>query len=201
MKSIFVIILVAFSFNLSAQPIRLDKFFGVPFGSTRDSVKKIMELKPDCSFDEKSSDLEMLVFDNVKFAGRSTQFVVFYFIDNKFYSGFVLLKPTSDAKVFELYKSFKEDFNNKYFPTDKDYEVFKYPYSKDSDNIETAIEVEKATFSCFWFFDRIDTKYETPRNVISLEITPKLMVKITYQDGLLTDQAIAKAKKKNANDL
>lgn len=201
MKSIFVIIFVAFSFNLTAQTTSLDQFFGMKFGSSRDSIKKAMSLKSSFKFDLKESDGDYLQYLGGEFAGRASHSMVFIFVNNKFHTGKVFFKPTISRDILEMYNSIKSDIDNKYYLSNNTYETYEYPFEKGDLHLELAIKSDKAKFSSYWLFDRPDSKDHSPQNSITLSVLPIMMVYLTYQDGRLINIAIEKDTKKKAKDL
>lgn len=198
MKSIFLAFFLTICYFSYSQVQNLEGFLGIKFGSSREEVKKSMLLRQDCKLDIQNSNENVLFFDNVNFGGRKTEYIIFKFVNNQFHTGAVVLKPELESKCIELYTKIKDELNEKYFVTDKDYENYKYPYEKGDGHAETAIAVGKAEFVSYWFFNQ-DTDGEI-QNAISIQIKEDFNIVITYQDGKLITEAIKKQKESNFKD-
>lgn len=196
MKNFILIILLLVSVNSFSQT--LDGFFGMKFGSSKESIKKIMLEKPGCNFDTKHSTEDILIFNGLKFAGRDIQFMLFSFTNNKFHTSRVVLVSELESKTVELYNEIKGELNEKYFTTKSDYEFYKSPYEKGDGYTESAIKLGKAEFSAFWKFKNPNSP--EGQNIISLEINPSLSISLGYQDGVLIKEVVSKTKEKNYKD-
>jgi hypothetical protein len=174
----------------------LESFLGIPFGTPGDDAKRILEQKPNCSFDDVNSDNDILFFNGIKFAGRETTFIVLYLFENKFSKASVFIKPKLEAQTIALYQEIKSEINSKYFISKKDYENYSSPYEKDDGHTETAISLGKASFSCFWSFKN-DTQED---DYISLCINENMSITISYENGYLTGQRVKRDKENNMLD-
>jgi hypothetical protein len=177
----------------------LDAFLGLKFGASIEHVKEIMIAKPDCVLDFENSDNENIIFNGLKFAGRETLLIMFKFINNKFHTAYVFIKPKLESYVIDLYTGIKNEINDKYYITEEDYETYKFPYEKNDGYAETAISLGKASFTSFWKFKNRDTS-ENIYNYITLDITENLDIRVCYQDGFLAELYINKQKEKNQAD-
>lgn len=196
MKKILFVALLFITNSIYSQT--LDSFMGIKFGTSRDSVKKIMLSKQGCTLNKESSGDDFMAFQNVKFAGREALFISFKFVDNKFHTSSVLFTSTLESKAIELYNDIKDELNEKYYKTESDFETYKYPYEKDDGHVETAIKIGKATFSSFWGFK--NSNDENITNYISLIISETLSIILSYQDSILLKIAIEREKQKNNAD-
>lgn len=196
MKNFVLIFLLFVSVKSFSQT--LDGFFGMKFGSSMDSIKKVMLSKPGCKFDTKNSTDDCLIFDGLKFAGRDIGFMMFSFTNNKFHTSKVALISELESKTVDLYKEIKAELNEKYFTTKSDYEFYKSPYEKGDGYTESAIKLGKAEFSSYWEFKNPFST--TEKNIISLVIKPSLTILIGYQDGILINEVVSKSKEKNFKD-
>lgn len=178
----------------------LEAFLGIKFGSSLESVKEVMLAKPNCILDSENSDCNQLFFEGVKFAGREVLFISFKFIDDKFHTAYVLIRPKLESQTIDLYTEIKDEINTKYFITVEDYESYKTPYEKDDGYTETAIELGKASFSAYWKFKKLTSVYDDLDNYITLGITEGLNIQICYQDGELINLAVEREKAKNSDD-
>jgi hypothetical protein len=174
---------------------KLEGFLGIKFGASTESVKDFMLAKPNCNLDLENSDNNQLFFEGAKFAGRDPLFILFKFVDNKFHTACVLIKPKLESQTIDLYNEIKDEINEKYYKTSEDYETYKYPYEKNDGHTETAIELGKASFSSYWKFNA-----SSKDNYIALSITEGLHIKISYQDGMLVQIAVERENAKNNDD-
>src|ERR687884_1112783 len=194
-RALMVNVFILFSAcNFFAQTTEktLDGFWGMKFGSSIAECKRIILSKEGAVLDTKHSTENKLIVDGAEFGGRKTAFIALLFTDNKLHTAKVYFVPRLESKVFELYDEIKSEINDKYYVTKNDYRLFKYPY-EDGDGYETqAIKLGKASIASFWSFPRSDGH----KNSISLEINETLIVILSYQDGLLIEEAIEKQKSK-----
>jgi len=197
MKNAIVFLLLIVSTNSYSQS--LDSFFGMKFGCSPDSVKKVMLAKPGTSLMQGSRN-DFLMFSGLKFAGRNTERISFSFINNKLHTGKVGFKSNLESKTLELYNEIKDELNQKYFKTKQDYEIYKYPFTKGDGHFETAVSSGKASIASFWEFKNPKAKVKEDNNSISLQITETFLIALCYQDGVLIGQAIDNDNKKNFKD-
>jgi hypothetical protein len=184
--------------SINAQSI--DGFFGMKFGSSVDSIKKAMLSKQGSTIESKFCTDSRLVFTGLKFAGRNALLMRFSFVNNKFHTGTAAFTSDLESKVVDLYNDIKGEINEKYHQSTSDYEQYKYPYEKGDGHTETAIKLGKASFATYWFFKHPISGNKDYQNSITLEISSNLTISITYQDGMLINEAIEKKKEKNFKD-
>jgi hypothetical protein len=197
MKSLVTILIVFLFINSHCQT--LEGFLGVKFGSTIEEATKILSAKPGFKVNREFSKPDILAFTDAPFAGRKSFLICLAFVNNKFHTGFAIIAPNLESQLIELYNGIKEELNEKYFKTTSDFKSFKYPYEDGDGHEETAIKLGKASFSSFWNFKNPKGTNDE-NNIISLEITESMKVKLTYQDGILIHEQVDKAKKKNFQD-
>jgi hypothetical protein len=178
----------------------LEGFLGFKFGLSADSIKKVMLSKPGCKIDQENSKKDVLFFKGIPFAGRDVQFISFEFVNNKFYTGTVVLNSTGEFKTVSLYNEVRSELNTKYFNASKTIEAYDSPYKKGDGNTETAIKLGKVNFSSYWYFKNPKSSRKDIVNSIFLSITYKMVIKIIYQDGVLNNEAIELSKRKNVQD-
>ena len=191
--AVFLFAHVSFAQETKAN---VDGFWGMKFGSSVAECRKIILSKNTGTIDAKNSSETKIIIDNPEFAGKKPAFIALLFVNDKFHTSKTFFKPTSAARVFELYDSIKGELNDKYYKTKEDFKIFKSPYY-DGDGYEaSAIRLGKATVAAFWTFNQSDES----KTVISLQIEESLLVNLSYQDDKIADQAIEKQKNKNAKD-
>lgn len=88
-------------------------FLGIKFGTSLGAVKETISGKPNCVFDTDNSDDNQLFFEGIKFAGRETLFISFKFIDDKFHTAYVLIRPNLESHTIDLYNEIKDEINEK----------------------------------------------------------------------------------------
>jgi hypothetical protein len=162
------------STNLYSQ--NLDGIMNIKFGSSIDVVKKAMLERPTCTIDEKRSDSSYLFFNEQNFGGRETLFILFKFYKNQFYTVSVFIRPAFEQKLTDLYTDLKKELETKYFKSKE------YP---------------KVPLGLLWEFKNKNSN-EDIYNTIIMEVTERMNIKLTYQDGLLI-LPILKAQKVKSN--
>ncbi len=179
-----------------ASKQELDSFWGIKFGSTIQEVEEIMKTK-NAIIDEEDSTDEIKIYTNCIFAGRETEYILLYFVNDSFFAAKVGFKEDLDTKTIELYKSIRSELNEKYYPTKLTVEKYKKPYYKGDGFEITAIQTGYAIIQSTWAFCKKDS--EKLRG-ITLQILPNLVVQLSYQDDELLDIALEKEKNKNIQD-
>jgi hypothetical protein len=175
---------------------RLDGFLGIEFGSSLEIVKEKFASKTGIILESVDDENDALFCNGAKFAGRETEMMLFLSFDNQFCKGVVYVKPSLESKVIDLYNQIRNEINQKYFKTDLDYEFYTSPYEKDDGYTESAISLGKADFSCYWNFENIGTI----ENTISLIISEKLEIVISYENGNLMKLLVERNQEKNSVD-
>lgn len=193
MKKIVFLILVLFSFYGFSQDTNktLSGFWGIPFGSSIEQVKGIMKTKTGTSISEESNS-NLLIYNNGTFAGKDVDLIGLYFFKGKFYKSVVSLIPSSEARVFALYRELKDNLTDKYFIPNTDIETYDYPYEKGDGHEITALKLDKASIAAFWNFENGE---------ISMVISKSATVSLFYADSELEKQANGVEKEKNNTDL
>ncbi|HEY3371693.1 MAG TPA: hypothetical protein VGK10_12630 [Prolixibacteraceae bacterium] len=176
--------------------LRLDGFLGIEFGSSLENVKEKFVTKTGIILESIDDENDALFCNGAKFAGRETEMLLFLFFDNKFCKGVVYIKPNLASKVVDIYSQIRNEINQKYFITELYYETYLNPYEKDDGYTESAISLGKADFSCFWNFMNVGTL----ENTISLIISEKLEIVITYENGNLMKLLVESNELKNSID-
>lgn len=174
----------------------LDGVMGVKFGSSPETVKKVVLAKTGAKLFTGRTHEHMLFFEGFTFAGRKVALVAFSFINNQFHTAMIAFKPKNSATIIELYEELKNEINEKYFVTNMDYEEYKYPYEKGDGLAEYAIQADKANFSAYWEFKNLNSESD----YINLKISSDLRIDLTYQSGALIKLARDKQKQDNNKD-
>lgn len=174
----------------------LDGFMEIKFGSSPETVKKIILAKPNAELEKEHTKDNTLFFKGLTFAGREVLMIGFKFIDNKFYDAIVGLRVTSSTKIYELYKEIKTELNNKYFVTTDEHEEYKSPYKKGDGLTEQAIQKGKANMYAYWKFKNgdLDTNY------IGLGTSNGFFISLNYRNGVLAKLAEEKNKAEKNKD-
>lgn len=194
--SIIVVAVAYTATNAQAVPTTLDGFWGIKFGSSMVEAKKIILAKKTGKIDTVNSDQDVIVVEDAEFAGKRSYLILISFVNDQFHTGTIFFKSDLDAKVLDLYADFKSDLSDKYGKPSNDFKFFTKPYYS-GDGYETqAIRLGKGEVSSFWTFERPDGG----KNAISLSVTERLMIKLTYQDGKLIKVSSEQRKNKNSKD-
>jgi hypothetical protein len=187
MKKI-ILMLLMLPLSVFSQDTTITGMMGIPFGISKQEVISKMKLK---GYTNEPNQNEYLSFEQVKFGAFKSASVNYYFTENKFYQGLVVLLPDLDAKTVALYNDVIEEISKKYGPGES-YKKFKSPY-KDGDGFElTAIKTGNADYQTFWA--------NRKQGIISAYISETLIVVIKYQDKALTKEAVESQSSKNASD-
>lgn len=183
--------------HLDAQTI--DKFYGMKFRSSMDSVKKSMLAKPGCILNSKYSNQNILSFTGIKFADRKTLFMMFKFINKKLFMGVAVIRPENESVIVDLYYKIKAELSEKYYRAD-DFELYQPPFYKNDGKTLTAIKTNNVSFMSIFFMKKPDDNNKETQNGITLEITEDVNVKISYQDELLVIESNLQKKNKKMTD-
>ena len=92
--------------------LKSEGFIGIPFGSTSKIAKKIISEREGSFFDDENSTLDSLIFDNVLFAGRKSEFLILKFYQDQFVKSAIYFKSKLDIRVVELYNEIKDEINS-----------------------------------------------------------------------------------------
>lgn len=182
-----LLLLVALSFADT-----LTGFWGIPFGSSIETTKKAMIGRG--TLDVKESTKEILLYEKVRFAGRTTKWIMIGFVNNKMHTVRIFFKTDVANKSIDLYQAIKRELNEKYFISTSDYVDFKSPYEEGDGYEITAVRTGAADYSCYWFFTRPGEEDPEMQNIIWLELDTELYVILGYQDGRLIKTVTAKSK-------
>ena len=117
---------------------KLNGFLGIPFGSTQELViEKLIE--KNGTLDEENSNKDVLFVNGITFGGRQTEVLLLTFFESQFCKAVVLIKPKLESKVVETFKQIKNEINEKYYVSDKDFETYHPPYEQNDGYTELAI--------------------------------------------------------------
>ena len=204
MKKTFLVLIIIFFYSLSySQNNIMTSVLGIELGSSRAVVKsKLTEKQPQSKiYDETAVSLSC---ENIRFGAHKTILVIFQFTDdNKLHTCLIFVDPSDCKEIFHKYDEIVNDLNQKYYTSSKTLEDYKYPFSREDKYKHTEAIVKKnyCTLMTLWTFDSRNTPDNTEDdNGLSVSIDKTCSIKVTYQDGLLIDEAVAKDKAKNSND-
>lgn len=204
MKKLLIILMIFMQAGLAdAQTKSMTSVMGIELGSTRAQVKAKMAEKQPLSKIYNETDIS-LSFENVRFGGNKTLLVMCQFTDdNKMHTCHIFVEPSDCKEIFSKYDEIVKDLSDKYGTSEKTLEDYKYPYSIDDKYNHTEVLVKRGyvTMLTLWTFDSRNTPDNTEDdNGIMVSLDKTCSVKVTYQDGLLIDEAVAKSKAKNSQD-
>jgi len=188
-KLTFITLLLIPLLGMSQTPKPIEGFLGIKFGSDAATVKAAVKAKGGVLVASKSN-AEELKFTGVKLGHRVSTLFAVKLINNKAYEADFVFEPELEAKIIDEYDALASDLNDVY-GKGKASKKFKSPYT-DGDGFEiTAIKSGNAEYQTFW---------ESGENTLAEEIDSDVLILLTYQNGPLTDQAIAKEKAKEKSD-
>lgn len=187
MRKYFLLMLLVIPIGVFCQQFSsITGLLGIEFGSSKEKVIQVMKSR-GYSPDPKSKNL---TFDNVKFGAFDKCYVMFSFIENKFYQAGIILPDFLEAKILEQYYKLNTEISIKYGEGNS-YSDFTYPYEKGDGYEVTAIKLGKANYRTYWT-DEI--------GAIESSISSNMFVIVTYQDNKLIEEAIKKRNLDNSND-
>lgn len=191
-------LLVALLLVNSAFAQQLTGIMGIPFGTSKSQIKSYFNSKQPQNkiYSDNNRDI---TFTNVKFGTRETEGIIFGLNDSsKYHTAVVLIKPSSESDIYDLYDKIVEEINAKYHYRDSQTEFWRYPYDSDDKYTYgiTAIKMDKGVFQTAWLFPVENSE----NDIISVEITTAVWVKITYQNGNMIKEVVAKNNAKNSAD-
>jgi hypothetical protein len=124
-------------------------FLGITFGSTKDQVISAMNSKTTI---KPLIGSDIIIYENIKFAGRDTKGIAFAFYKNYFFNAMVIIIPERN-RVLESYYAIKQDYYTKYGKPLIDNEEYYSPYEKGDGHEEIALFANKAKINALWRFD------------------------------------------------
>lgn len=202
-KLIMILVVVLHCGTSNAQTKTMTSVMGIELGSTRAQVKAKMAEKQPLSKIYNETDVSVS-FENVRFGGNKTLLVMCQFTDdNKMHTCHIFVEPSDCKDIFSKYDEIVKDLSDKYGNSGKALEDYKYPYSKEDRYKHTELIVKKGyvTLMTLWTFDNRNTPDETKDdNGIMVSIDKTCSVKISYQEGVLINEAVTKSKAKNSQD-
>ncbi len=198
-----LIVFLLLSITTFAQSNMMTSVLGIEFGSKRQEVKNHLANKQPESKVYSETDISVS-YEKVTWGEYKTFLVIFQFSDDdRLHTVLIFVSPSTCSKIFTLYDNVVETISERYYKPKKTIEHYSYPYSK-SDKYtytESMVKNDKVTMASLWSFDNRNTPNDTEDdNNISVFVTDDCSVKITYQDGVIIDEVIAKKKAKESKD-
>jgi hypothetical protein len=204
MKKLFIAVLATLSISLcNAQDMQMKGVMSLEFGSTREQVKQTLLAKQPGAKVYSSTERSMSFQDVTWGAYKTFLFMCQFSDDNRLHSVLIFVEPDHCSKVFTLYDEITKIINERYYVTTKSLESYSYPYERKDKYryTETMVKNGKVTMQSLWTFDSRSTPTDTEDdNCIKAEVADECLVIITYQDGLIIDEVIAKQKAKQSKD-
>jgi hypothetical protein len=194
-KTLLIILLLIPFFGFSQTTTKpIDGFLGIKFGSTKIAVMAAMKAR-GAKLDP-NSDATNLAFTNISMAHRSTEVVIIRFVNGKAYEGDIFFTPADNDHAIAYYNDLVSDLNDSY-GKGQDSKKFTSPYADGDGHEVTALLIGAADYNTYWQAANSNTINAS----INKESDTSLSVELTYQDDVLTQQAIDKQKAKDKGDL
>lgn len=193
-KLLFVLcaLLLTLGSSSSQSVDSVAKFWGIPFGSSRQEVKKMMQDKKSVLSKEKETS--MVWTTPTKFAGFDTKIVHLFFTDEgEFSKGIVLIPVESEKDIFIRYEEAKDLITRKYGDPETDIEHFEPPYKKGDGNEAYAIKMGRCMYASFWNAGK-------DVSVMAMILDPTSMA-ISYEHNDLNKKALEQDADKRSEDL
>jgi len=201
-KIITLVALTTLWLATNAQLSQYNGALGVEFGCSKEAVKAMMSSKhPDAKFNQAKNN--SLQWTDGKWAGEDVAVWTFVFTEsNKLHSIKISLMPTHEYEIWDLYKSIKNLMVDKYGEPKDDIVNWKSPYTIDDKEQYgiSALKNGKVDYWSFWQKSN-NPADEQDYNAISVEILSLVAVRVTYQNGLLINEAIKQSNQKKQGDM
>lgn len=189
MKTLVVAIFALVTATAAAQPPpTLAGFLGIPWGASIDSARATMHVRSDAVFDAALSSATTLVYVDGTFAGQAIRAAALHFIDGRFAVAIVFFaRPAEsiDDADDPVVARFRELW-----------ELVAAKYGRPNDNEETWAR---------WVFpvltDGTATRWDIPSDDITLSITTRQDITLTYRNGARVERARLDELEKNLDDL
>jgi hypothetical protein len=191
-KILLAVLLIAPFLGMSQTTKPIDGFSGIKFGSNSVTVLAALKAKGGI-INKENTEKDYLALDHVKIGTRVASVMV-KFINDKAFEADYLFLPEVEGKLLELYKGVDNDITLAYGSTKQVSNKYKDPYKEGEEESLTLIGLSAGNidFTTSWF--------DSAENSIQITITTDMIVKLTYQDNKLTDQAVAKQNEKKKSD-
>lgn len=190
MKKLSVLVLLTVINLIATAQTNLKGCMGLSFGDNKARVREVMATKE--GYELYKSEPATISYMNGSFAGHEAVGAVFAFYKDKLHTIVVLLKVEQEPKVMDFYYEILGELKNKYNIEYQSAHVYRSPYFAGDGYTLSAIKNGYADIGSLFKFD--------DNNVISVDITSGILLKLTYQDGVLIKQAIEETKEKNNQD-
>jgi len=191
LTALVLIPLLGFS-QTTTKPI--DGFLGIKFGSTKIAIMAAMKARGGKV--DPSSDATDLAFTNISMGHRATEVVIVRFVNGKAFEGDIFFTPADNDHTIEYYNDLVNDINDSY-GNGQDSKKFTSPYVEGDGHEVTALLIGAADYNTYWEAANSNTIHAQ----IDKESDSSLSVELTYQDDILTQQALDKQKAKDKGDL
>lgn len=163
---------------------------GINFGDSQSHVRSVMSTKKD--FNPYKDEPGGLSYTEGNFAGNKAVGAIFKFHQDKLHTIVILLEIEQEPKAMDFYYGILNDLKDKYGIMYEKSHVYRSPYFAGDGYTISGIKMGYIDISSLFSFD--DT------NVIGVEITTSISLKLTYQDGHLIDAAVEAEKNKQKQD-
>ena len=131
----------------------LKGFWGINFGVPDSEALKITR-RPFVNtllLRRSENGLTKITFKNVKFSGQTADWVLLYFVNNKFYEGAIFYSDIKAPYIQQTFNNIKIPLDNKYFVS-KSVPEFKLPYKEGDGQEETALSTGYGALECLLVF-------------------------------------------------
>ena len=173
------------------------------FGSSKKTVKSVIAEKQTTAKVTSESE-KHISFENIKWGKFSTYSVTFKFFNDSLHTIYIYVAPEQCHQIFDTYDNVVEALKERYGPSTKSTEYYKYPYDKTDKykHTDAIVSNEKVIMNDLWMFDNKNTPSEKEDDD-ALQVSIKgaaCIVMIVYQDTEMIDRVVAIEKNKNSKD-
>lgn len=191
MKKLLFLFAILFSTSIFAQQT-LTGAMGLEFGMSESQAKQIMSNRAGFEFYKENPINNTVSYTNGIFAGRQCVGAILHFYNHKLHTIVVLVESKPEAKTLDLYNEVIGELQVRYNLIPKEYHNYRSPYSAGDGYTLSAIKLGYADLTTLFAFG--------DSNVISVNITQSLSLKLTYQHTELAGPAIDAQSKEKSKD-
>ncbi len=192
MKKILFLLFIIPSFSF-AQTKTIDGFWGIKFGTSKQSAAEAMKAKGAIPSKLNTPD-NLLSYQDVVFTQRKAVLIMLKFDKDRLYDARVLFlpEPGDEINQFEtMAKELKIPYGEA--PIFRNFDA---PFKLGDGQELDAIKAGKAKYAAFWSTLNVNGD----KNFVSLSIDKDLFISLSYQDGTIVKNLITGRDKAKTSD-
>ena len=204
MKKAILFLFTILTANLSnGQDKQVKGALGMNFGITKDQVLQHMREKYPTAVIESQGE-KFISYKKIKWGEFNTYLVTIKFYKNQMHTAIIYVNVDPLHDLFNTYDNVVNVIDKNYYYSTDEAEKYLYPYDKsDKDKYtESICTNQKVTLSKLWTFDVNNTPdNKDDDNALQVAVKcPAFLIQVTYQDGVLINQAVSEQETNRAKD-